>query len=322
MTNYKKIVVAGGGVLGSQIAFQSAYSGFDVTIWLRSQGSIGRCKPKIDNLKETYKEALKLMNQKDGINNWCPGLADFDSFNYKDCLKKVDEAYENIKLELDMKTAFKDADLIIESMAEDKEEKIKFYEAMAPLLDEKTVVVTNSSTLLPSMFADYTGRPDKYLSMHFANSIWKNNVAEIMVQAKTDKKYFDEIVEFANEIRMLGLPVNKEKSGYLLNSMLVPFLLSGLDLYANGVSDPESIDLAWTKGTGAPKGPFKIFDTVGLTTALNIVNQYQKVPGLLKPLLSKMMMPYNFKAMKAILEKYIAEGKLGMSSGEGFYKYK
>ena len=121
---------------------------------------------------------------------------------------------------------------------------------------------------------------------------------------------------------MLALPVLKEKSGYLLNSMLVPFLLSGLDLYANGISDPESIDLAWTKGTGAPKGPFKIFDTVGLTTALNIVDQYQKVPGLFKPMLSKMMMPYNFKGMRAILEKYIAEGKLGMSSGEGFYKYK
>ena len=97
-------------------------------------------------------------------------------------------------------------------------------------------MVTNSSTLLPSAFAKYTGRPDKYLSMHFANSIWKNNVAEIMVQDKTDEKYFDMICEFANEIRMLALPVLKEKSGYLLNSMLVPFLLSGLDLYANGIN--------------------------------------------------------------------------------------
>lgn len=323
MTNYKKIVVAGGGVLGSQIAFQSAYCGFDVTIWLRSEGSIGRTRPKIDNLKKTYIEALNLMaDANEDDNAWCPGLADFNSFDLKDCLEKTDLAHNNIKLELDMAKAFKDADLVIESMAENVDDKIKFYEKMAPLLDEKTVVVTNSSTLLPSMFAKYTGRPNKYLSMHFANSIWKNNVAEIMVQDKTDKRYFDEIVEFANEIRMLALPVLKEKSGYLLNSMLVPFLLSGLDLYANGISDPKSIDLAWTKGTGAPKGPFKIFDTVGLTTALNIVDQYQKVPGLLKPLLAKMMLPYNFKGMKAILEKYIAEGKLGVSSGEGFYKYK
>lgn len=321
MTNFKKIVVAGGGVLGSQIAYQAAYCGFDVTIWLRSEGSIGRCQPKLDNLKKTYIEALNLMaDPVKGEANWCPGLAEVGKFDLDECLKKVESI--DVELELDMAKAVKDADLVIESMAENTDDKIKFYTALAPLLDEKTVVVTNSSTLLPSTFAKYTGRPDKYLSMHFANSIWKNNVAEIMVQDKTDKKYFDMICEFANEIRMLALPVLKEKSGYLLNSMLVPFLLSGLDLYANGISDPESIDLAWTKGTGAPKGPFKIFDTVGLTTALNIVDQYQKVPGLFKPMLSKMMMPYNFKGMKAILEKYIAEGKLGMSSGEGFYKYK
>ena len=321
MTNFKKIVVAGGGVLGSQIAYQAAYCGFDVTIWLRSEGSIGRCQPKLDNLKKTYIDALNLMaDPVKGEANWCPGLAEMGKFDLDACLKKVENI--NVKLELDMAKAVKDADLVIESMAENADDKIKFYTTLAPLLDEKTVVVTNSSTLLPSAFAKYTGRPDKYLSMHFANSIWKNNVAEIMVQDKTDKKYFDMICEFANEIRMLALPVLKEKSGYLLNSMLVPFLLSGLDLYANGISDPESIDLAWTKGTGAPKGPFKIFDTVGLTTALNIVDQYQKVPGLFKPMLSKMMMPYNFKGMKAILEKHIAEGKLGMSSGEGFYKYK
>ena len=321
MTNFKKIVVAGGGVLGSQIAYQAAYCGFDVTIWLRSEGSIGRCQPKLENLKKTYIDALNLMaDPVKGEANWCPGLAEIGKFDLDECLKKVENI--NVKLELDMAKAVKDADLVIESMAENADDKIKFYTTLAPLLDEKTVVVTNSSTLLPSAFAKYTDRPDKYLSMHFANSIWKNNVAEIMVQDKTDKKYFDMICEFANEIRMLALPVLKEKSGYLLNSMLVPFLLSGLDLYANGISDPESIDLAWTKGTGAPKGPFKIFDTVGLTTALNIVNQYQKVPGLFKPMLSKMMMPYNFKGMKAILEKYIAEGKLGMSSGEGFYKYK
>lgn len=321
MTNFKKIVVAGGGVLGSQIAYQAAYCGFDVTIWLRSEGSIGRCQPKLDNLKKTYIETLNLMaDPVKGEANWCPGLAEVGKFDFNECLKKVENI--DVKLELDMAKAVKDADLVIESMAENTDDKIKFYTALAPLLDEKTVVVTNSSTLLPSTFAKYTGRPDKYLSMHFANSIWKNNVAEIMVQDKTDKKYFDMICEFANEIRMLALPVLKEKSGYLLNSMLVPFLLSGLDLYANGISNPESIDLAWTKGTGAPKGPFKIFDTVGLTTALNIVDQYQKVPGLFKPMLSKMMMPYNFKGMKAILEKYIADGKLGMSSGEGFYKYK
>ena len=316
---YTNVVIGGGGVLGSQIAFQSAFTGFQVTIWLRSVSSITRTQPKIDKLKETYIEAIKKMASGEGP--WCAGIADEDNFNKEELIAKVNQAYENIKLELDMKKAVSDADLIIESMAENPKDKIAFYKMLAPLLPEKTVIVTNSSTLLPSEFAKYTGRPDKYLSLHFANSIWKNNTAEIMAQSLPDKKYFDEIMQFANQIRMIALPVLKEKNGYLLNSMLVPFLLSGLDLYASGVSDPQSIDIAWTHGTGAPKGPFQIFDTVGLTTAYNIVHQYQSVPGIFSPLLKKMMMPYNFKAMEAILNRYIEEGKLGVASGEGFYKY-
>lgn len=316
---YSNVVVAGGGVLGSQIAFQSAYCGADVTIWLRSEGSIGRTQPKLDALKETYIAAIEDMAAGKGV--WCAGIADEETFDKEACLAKVEHAYSSLKLELDMEKAVADADLVIESMAENEKDKIVFYEKLAPFLPEKTVLVTNSSTLLPSMFAKYTGRPEKYLSLHFANSIWKNNTAEVMSQAQTEERYFNEILQFANDIRMIGLPVRKEKSGYLLNSMLVPFLLSGLDLYAAGISDPESIDLAWTRGTGAPKGPFQIFDTVGLNTAYNIVHQYQSVPGLFSPLLKKMMMPYNFKKMEAILKQYIDEGKLGMASGEGFYKY-
>ncbi len=314
--SYKKIVVAGGGVLGSQIAYQAAYCGFDVTIWLRSESSIGRCQPKLDNLHKVYEETINKMATPEGQtpSTWARGIADYDSFDKNKCLEKSEKAYQSIKLELNMAEAVKDADLIIESMAENPEEKITFYKNLANLLPEKTVIVTNSSTLLPSKFAKYTGRPNKYLSLHFANSIWKNNTAEIMAQPKTDMKYFDEIMKFAEEIRMIPLPVKKEKSGYLLNSMLVPLLFSGMDLYVNGISDPESIDKAWTLGTGAPKGPFQILDTVGLKTAYNIVLMYVKIPSFLAP--------YNFKGMEKMLKSYIDAGKLGMSSGEGFYKYK
>lgn len=311
----QKVVVAGGGVLGSQIAYQAAYCGFDVTIWLRSEGSITRTQPKLDHLKEVYAETIRLMGTPEGQTpaNWARGIADYDTFDVDACLAKSEAAYSSIRLELDMAKAVEDADLIIESMAENKEEKIAFYQRLAPLMPEKTIVVTNSSTLLPSMFAKYTGRPEKYLSLHFANSIWKNNMAEVMAQDKTDKQYFDEVMAFAEAIRMIPLPVHKEKSGYLLNSMLVPLLFSGMDLYVNGVSDPESIDKAWTLGTGSPKGPFRILDTVGLTTAYNIVKMYLKVPSFLAP--------YNFKGMAKMLKEYIDAGKLGMASGEGFYKY-
>lgn len=311
----KRIVVAGGGVLGSQIAFQAAYCGCDVTIWLRSEGSIGRTLPKLEHLKKTYLETIDAMSGAEGKTPqlWAAGIADADDFDPDICRARVDKAAVSLRTELDLAKAVADAELVIESMAENAEDKIAFYKKLAPLLPPQTILVTNSSTLLPSKFAKYTGRPEKYLALHFANSIWKNNTAEIMAQPKTSQASFDAVMAFAEQIRMLPLPVRKEKSGYLLNSMLVPMLFSAMDLYVNGISDPQSIDLAWTRGTGAPKGPFRILDTVGLTTAHNIVKQYLKVPSFLAP--------YNFRGMDAMLRRYLDEGKLGMSSGEGFYRY-
>ena len=321
--SFKKVVVAGGGVLGSQIAYQAAYSGKDVTIWLRSEGSIGRTQPKLDALKVSYEKAIKLMDSPEGKNpgNWCLGIADGDNFNAEECLKKSEAAHKNIKLELDLAKACEDADIVIESMAEIQDEKIEFYKKLAPVLPEKTVLVTNSSTLLPSTFAEYTGRPEKYLSLHFANNIWKQNLVEVMSQEKTDKKYFDQVFEFGKEIGMIPVAVLKEKAGYLLNSLLVPFLLCGMDLVAAGVSTPADVDKAWKLGTGSPRGPFEIIDVVGLTTAYNIIEKYQKVPGIINPLLKKMMLPYNYKKISAMLKEKIDAGKLGKAAGEGFYKY-
>lgn len=311
----KNIVIMGGGVLGSQIAFQTAFCDYNVTVWLRSEGSIERTKSKLELVKNSYIDAINLMAMPEGksFNNWCRGIADADNFNKDELINKVMGLSDKIKLELDMKKALEDADLVIESMAEDFEAKKDLYLKMAPLLPEKTIVVTNSSTMLPSKLAKYTGRPDKFLALHFANSIWKNNTAEVMMHPKTEEKYFNEVMEFAKSIRMIALPLKKEKSGYLLNSMLIPLLFSGMDLYVNGVSDFESIDKAWLLGTGAPKGPFQILDTVGLETAYNIVEMYLKIPSFLAP--------YNFKGMAKVLKEYIDAGKLGKASGEGFYKY-
>ncbi len=320
---YKKIVVAGGGVLGSQIAFQTAYCGFDVTVLVRNDDDKKSLLEKLKKLQETYINTINLMNTKPGRVSgvWAKGIADMEGFRKQECINKVNNAISNITMEIVPGKAVEDADLVIESITEDLNIKKEFYESIAPLLPEKTVVVTNSSTLLPSKLAKSTGRPEKFLSMHFANSIWKNNISEIMVHEGTDEKYFNEIVKFAEAINMIPLKAGKEKAGYLLNSMLVPFLLSAMDLVANGVSDPETIDKAWTLGTGAPKGPFQIIDTVGLETAKNIVLQYQKVPDLFDPLLKKMMLPYNYDGMLEILDNYIEKGRLGKSTNKGFYKY-
>ena len=316
---YKKVVVIGGGVLGSQIAYQCAYSGYDTTILIRVEDKKQSIKKSLEKLKNTYVETLTDMTPK---HNWARGLADTNNFNREKSIEQAENAINNIKIETDQKKALEDADLVIESITENIEIKKNLYNQIANLLPEKTVIVTNSSTLLPSKMADSTKRPNKFLSMHFANAIWKNNIVEVMGHDKTEQKYFDEIIEFGKSIRMIPLPVVKEKSGYLLNSMLVPFLLSAMDLYANGISDPKSIDDAWKLGTGAPNGPFEIMDVVGLETVKNIVEQYQKVPGIINPLLKKMMLPYNYDGMLEILDEYLDKGKSGVASGEGFYNYK
>ena len=321
--NYKKIVVAGGGILGSQIAFQSAYCGFDVTILIRSEDSIDAIKEKLEKLHDTYIDTIDIMDSKAGKtgNNWARGIAPLDNFQKSECIERANNALKNILIESNQEIALNNADLLIESITENFDIKKSFYEQVASILPEKTVVVTNSSTLLPSKLAKYTGRPEKYLALHFSNSIWKNNIAEIMRHSDTKEEYFEEIVKFAETINMIPLEAREEKAGYLLNSLLVPFLLCAMDLLANGVSNPETIDKAWTFGTGAPKGPFEIMDVVGLETVKNIVLEYQKVPNILDPLLKKMLLPYNYDGMLKILNKYIDEGKLGKSTGEGFYKY-
>lgn len=310
----KKVVVCGGGVLGSQIAFQAQYAGFDTTIWLRSEGSITRTRPKLDTIKANYLKALKKMNETHAHEDFCRGLTkSYDTFDYQECVIKTNHAYDNLKLELDLEKAVSDADLVIEAMTEDFHAKEDMFKQLAPLLPEKTILCTNSSSILPSKFTHYTGRPHKFLALHFANDIYRNNTAEVMATKDTDMEIFNEVVDFAWKMHMVPLQLKKEQAGYLLNSMLIPFLGASMDLLVNEISSVEDIDAAWTLGTGAPMGPFEILDIIGINTAYEIVKPLAKVP--------RMLVPYNFKGQAKLLGEMVSEGKLGKSTGVGFYEY-
>ena len=317
----KKVVVAGGGVLGTQIGLMCAYAGKDVTFWLRSEGSITRTKPKIERYSKLMLEDLakakalvgspmgKMVYPRGLIRNWDGVTAEQIEALIEQGKKNLSE---NVHIELDMAKALAGADVVIESMAEDPKAKIGVYTAMKDLLDEKTILLTNSSTMLPSTFAQYTGRPEKYLALHFANTIWKNNTAEVMGHPGTDPEIYKETVRFADEINMIPLQLHKEQPGYILNSMLVPFLSAAQALLATGVSDYETIDKTWELATGAPAGPFKILDIVGLETAYNI-NQMKpeaQVEGSVTNLIGK------------LLKEKIDKGETGVNAGIGFYDYR
>ena len=315
--SFKNITVIGGGILGSQIAYQSAYKGFHVRVYLRGEASIERAKPKFARWHKIYLEELEDAKAFAGTNHQVsrgllPSLKDITTEQIETCKRQADAALQGMEYHTDLAEALMDADLVIESMAEDPAQKTAMYRQMAPLLPEQTILVTNSSTLLPSVFRDDTGRPERFLALHFANEIWRNNVAEIMGHDATSPECFRAVVEFAEQIGMIPLCLKKEQPGYLLNSMLVPLLNAAQSLLANEVADPETIDLAWTLGTGAPAGPFRILDVVGLTTAYNIVamnpqaSDRSTTPG----------------KIEALLKKYLDEGKTGVTAGEGFYKYR
>ena len=316
-----KVTVIGGGVLGSQIGLMCAYVGKEVTFWLRSEASVERAKPKLERysglMLQDLMTAKAMIGNPMGKHVYPRGLIrSWDTVTAEEIDSLAKNAKErfasHIRLETDLAKALSDADVVIEAMAEDPKAKIAIYTDMKDLLPEKTVLLTNSSTLLPSTFAPYTGRPEKYLALHFANSIWKNNTAEVMGHPGTDPEIYKETVKFADEINMIPLQLHKEQPGYILNSMLVPFLTSAQALLATGVADHETIDRTWELATGAPAGPFKILDIVGLETAYNI-NQMKpesQVEGSVSNLIGK------------LLKEKLDKGETGVNAGVGFYRYK
>jgi 3-hydroxyacyl-CoA dehydrogenase len=312
----KNVVIVGGGVLGSQIAYQTAYAGFHTTIYLRSEASIERARPKVDRLHAIYVSELTAAKANPGApvsRGLVFNAADTSAVNYNELLARAEKAYQDLGYSTDLAAAVSDADLIIEALAEDLKAKTAFYQQLQPLLPEKTIIATNSSTLLPSMLADSTGRPEKFLALHFANNIWSGNTAEVMGHDRTDSSAYDATVKFAEDIGMIPLKLKKEKAGYILNSMLVPFLSSAQSLLAEGIADIETIDKTWTLATGAPMGPFRILDVVGLTTAYNIV---VSLPG------ANDSSTTTGKIAKMLKEDYLDKGKTGIIAGDGFYKYR
>lgn len=316
-----KVTIIGGGVLGTQIGLMCAYVGKDVTFWLRSEESVERTKPKLKRYSELMLrdllDAKALIGSPMGKFAYPRGLIrDWNSVNADEIDALAARAEKNfsgrIRIELDLASALADADVVIEAMAEDPKAKIAIYTDMKNLLPEKAVLLTNSSTLLPSAFAEYTGRPEKYLALHFANTIWKNNTAEVMGHPGTDPEIYKETVKFADEMNMIPLQLHKEQPGYILNSMLVPFLTAAQALLATGVSDHETIDRTWELATGAPAGPFKILDIVGLETAYNI-NQ-------MKPEAHEESSVSNL--IGKLLKEKIDKGETGVNAGVGFYQYK
>jgi 3-hydroxybutyryl-CoA dehydrogenase len=286
MMKIKNVTVAGTGVLGSQIAFQTAFKGFKVSAYDINDEEIKKAKERIDVLKERYQQ---------------------DEYGSK---KEVDDAYDRISFFTDLAKAVENADLVIEAIPEVISIKQDFYEKLSKVANKETIFASNSSTMIPSQLVEFTDRPEKYLHLHFANEIWKLNIAEIMKHEGTSTEVFDEVVEFAKTIGMVPIPLHKEQPGYVLNSLLVPHLKASIQMAADGIADPKIIDKTWMISTGAPMGPFAFLDIIGPNTPYNLFKAWGDKGDELSA-----------KVAKWLKAEYLDEGRMGTANGKGIYTY-
>ena len=282
----KNVTVAGTGVLGSQIAFQTAFKGFEVSAYDINDEALEKAKERFKVLKQRYQE---------------------DTYGTKE---EVDAAYNRISLYTDLAKAVANADLVIEAVPELLDIKQNFYKELSKVAKPETIFASNSSTMTPSQLVGFTGRPEKYLHLHFANEIWKLNIAEIMKHNGTSPEVFEEVIDFAKAIGMVPIPLHKEQPGYVLNTLLVPHLKAAMQMVVDGVAEPEIVDKTWMISTGAPFGPFAFLDIIGPNTPYNLYKAWgedgdeisARVAGWLK-------------------KEYLDKGRMGKANGKGVYTY-
>ncbi|OYD60954.1 3-hydroxyacyl-CoA dehydrogenase [Rhodococcus sp. OK302] len=288
MSNLNHITVLGAGVLGGQIAWHSAFKGKTVVVYDITETAIEQCRAAHEQYAGIYLAAV--------------GASEDDI-----ALTRVRLTYTT-----DLAASVAEADLVIEAVPEIPSVKTSVYEEMAEYLPERTLIATNSSTLLPRDFAAATGRPDKYCALHFANLIWMMNVVEIMAHPGTSKDTLTAVVEFGIEIGMLPIAVQKEQNGYVLNTWFVALLNAAMTLVTNEVSTPEDVDRTYLiSNRGAPLGPMGLIDMVGMKTTFDVLFHWGNENNDEQMLLNA----------GYIKEKFLDKGNLGMKTGQGFYSY-
>jgi 3-hydroxyacyl-CoA dehydrogenase len=287
-SNLERLTVLGAGVLGGQIGWHSAFKGKTVVIYDPFPDALGKAKVAHETYAQIYKSEV--------------GATDAD----------IVATWARLTLSGDLKAAVAQADFIIEAVPEVPDIKTQVYREMAGFLPPHALLATNSSTLLAKDFAEATGRPAKFCALHFANLIWRLNLAEVMAHAGTARETLTAVAHFAIEIGMVPIPVQKEQNGYVLNSWFVPLLTAGMSLVANGVATPEDVDRTFMiANRGCAMGPCGMVDMVGMKTCYDVSQYWGTVNNDAQML----------KNAAYVKERFLDKGLQGMLGGEGFYEY-
>ncbi|HNX25565.1 MAG TPA: 3-hydroxyacyl-CoA dehydrogenase [Spirochaetota bacterium] len=285
INDIKKVLLLGAGTMGQQISIPCALAGFDVVIYDINE----------EALKNALRRIPKIMS---GMVLW-----------KKITQEEADAAFKRITTTTDPELAAKDADIVNESVPEKPELKVKIFSQFNKLCPERTIFTTNTSTLLPSKIAAGTGRPEKFLALHF-HDVSITNVVDIMPHPGTSKETTALVKEFAEKAGQLPIMMHKESSGYVFNYMIGALFTSAQTLATQNVASIEDIDRAWMGVTHMMQGPFGMMDGIGLDTMLSVTEYWA----------SKNKDPQWIKNAE-FLRGYVEKGHLGMKTKKGFYEY-
>ena len=284
---FTKITCAGAGTMGSQVAWQMAFHGKRVTVYDAIPAGLERGKA-------FHREYAELFAKHRGATE-----------------QQIADTFERLTYTTDLSTAVSEADLISESVPESMAIKESFWRDASRHAPQHTVFTTNTSTLTPSQLVHFVDRPRQFLALHFAIGVWDSNIGEVMGHPGTDRDPFESVLTFAQEIGLVPIPIHKEQSGYIINSLLVPWCTAALDLLVRDVTDHQSIDRTWMITMQSNLGPCGMMDRMGL----GVVHHVAKLIGDTTP---------NTQALESaryLDEEFIQKGHLGVATGQGFYSY-
>ena len=281
----RKILVIGGGTMGRQIALQCALQGCSVVIY----------DLQIELLEKAL-AGIRKMARRVAANQGVPP-------------DQAESILERIAATTDPKTAAADVDLVSESVPEDPALKEKVFSLFGRLCPPHAIFTTNTSTLLPSMIAPATGRPEKFLAFHF-HDIRATAIVDVMPHPGTDPEATELVRAFAERIGLIPIVLKREAHGYVFNFMLIALSQAAQTLAEQGIASVEDIDRAWMGVTGMFLGPFGIMDSVGIDTVCEITRYWAE----------KNNDPQALRNAE-FLKRYVGEGRLGQKSGKGFYTY-
>lgn len=222
----------------------------------------------------------------------------------------IQKVLHNVSTSTDAGATVQSTDLVLEAIVENLKVKQDLFGGLDKLAPAHTIFASNTSSLPITDIASSTKRLDRFGGLHFFNPVPMMKLVEVIGTSATSQETFDSLLNFS---KALGkTPVScKDTPGFIVNRLLVPYMMEAIRLHERGHGSKEDIDIAMKLGAGYPMGPFELLDYVGLDTAKFIMDGWSAMdPG--NPLFGQ----------SELLNKLVAEGKYGKKTGEGFYKYK